>query len=244
MNIPREERLKRMALLYTDEQMQRLEKAHVLLLGLGGVGSYAAEALARAGIGKLTIVDDDVVAASNLNRQLPALQSTVGRAKTDVVGERMRDLAPDLQLTAIRAFYLPEAPVPIPEDCTLVVDAIDTVSAKLDVAVKCHERGIPLISCMGMGNRLDPTKIVIGDLFDTSGCALCRVMRRELRKRGVPSLRCVYSTEPAIAPRTDENAESKGQSGRAAPGSVSFVPSVAGLYLASEAVRILTMREL
>ena len=237
MEITREERLKRMALLMTDEQMDKLKEAHVMLMGLGGVGSYAAEALARAGVGKMTIVDNDDVAVSNLNRQLPALTSTVGRAKTDVMAERMMQIAPDLQLHAVNAFYLPETPVPIPEDCSVVVDAIDTTSAKLHLAQTCMERGIPMVSCMGMGNRLDPTKIVIGDIYETSGCPLCRVMRSQLRKRGVPALRCVYSTEPAIAPRVDENAETKGTAGRTAPGSVSFVPSVAGLYLAYETIR-------
>lgn len=235
MEITREARLNRMALLLDERQMEKLKQAHVMLLGLGGVGSYAAEALARGGVGKLTIVDNDDVAVSNLNRQLPALASTVGRAKTDVVAERLRDLAPDLQLEAINAFYLPETPVPVPEDCTVVVDAIDTTSAKLHLAQVCQERGISLISCMGMGNRLDPTQIRIGDIYETTGCPLCRVMRHELRKRGIGALRCVYSTEPAIQPHHGPDAENKGS--RPAPGSVSFVPSVAGLYLGYEAIR-------
>ena len=237
MTITREQRLNRTALLLNDQQMEKLRSAHVLLLGLGGVGSYAAEALARGGVGKMTIVDNDDVAVSNLNRQLPALSSTIGRMKTDVVAERLRDLAPDLELTAVNAFYLPETPVEIPEDCTLVVDAIDTTSAKLHLAQVCKERNIPLISCMGMGNRLDPTQIRIGDIYETSGCPLCRVMRHELRKRGISQLRCVYSVEPAITPTHGPDAETKGT--RPAPGSVSFVPSVAGLYLAYVAIRIL-----
>jgi len=236
MNITRDARLNRMALLLSDEQMDKLKNAHVMLLGLGGVGSYAAEALARAGVGEMTIVDNDEVAVSNLNRQLPALASTVGQSKVDVVATRLRDLAPDLILHAVNAFYLPETPVEVPANCSMVVDAIDTTSAKLHLAQVCMERGVPLISCMGMGNRLDPTKIVIGDIYETSGCPLCRVMRSQLRKRGVPSLCCVYSTEPAISPRVTEDAETKG-SGRPAPGSVSFVPSVAGLYLAYDAIR-------
>lgn len=239
MTVTREERLKRTALLLSDAQMEKLRQSHVMLLGLGGVGSYAAEALARAGIGRMTLVDNDEVTASNLNRQLPALSSTIGLAKTEVVAQRLRDAAPDLELTAVSAFYLPQSPVPIPEDCSIVVDAIDTVSAKVHLAQTCVERGIPIVSCMGMGNRLDPTRIVIGDLYETSGCPLCRVMRQELRKRGVASLRCVYSTEPALTPRPAPDAETKG-AGRPAPGSVSFVPSVAGLYLAYEAVRLLT----
>lgn len=236
MEITREARLNRMALLLSDEQMEKLKNAHVMLLGLGGVGSYAAEALARAGVGEMTIVDNDDVAISNLNRQLPALAGTVGQSKVDVVAARLREAAPDMILHAVNAFYLPETPVPVPENCAMVVDAIDTTSAKLHLAEVCMARGVPLVSCMGMGNRLDPTKIVIGDIYETSGCPLCRVMRSQLRKRGVPALRCVYSTEPAIAPRVTEGAETKG-TGRPAPGSVSFVPSVAGLYLAYEAVR-------
>lgn len=237
--ITRQERLKRTALLFNDEQMEKLRTAHVMLLGLGGVGSYAAEALARGGVGKMTIVDNDDVAVSNLNRQLPALSSTVGRSKVEVVADRLRDLAPDLELTAVNAFYLPETPVEIPPDCSVVVDAIDTTSAKLHLAEICQMRGIPLISCMGMGNRLDPTKIVIGDIYETTSCPLCRVMRRELRKRHIPALRCVYSTEPAVVPRADPDAETRA-TGRPSPGSVSFVPSVAGLYLAYEAIRIIT----
>lgn len=243
MPITREERLKRTALLLSDQQMEKLRNAHVMLLGLGGVGSYAAEALARSGVGKMTIVDNDDVAVSNLNRQLPALSSTVGQPKVEVVARRLRDAAPDLALTAVNAFYLPETPVEIPADCTVVVDAIDTTSAKLHLAEICMQRGIPLISCMGMGNRLDPTKIVIGDIYETSACPLCRVMRRELRKRNIPSLRCVYSTEPALTPRADETAETRA-TGRPSPGSVSFVPSVAGLYLAYEAIRLITQTEL
>jgi len=237
MEITREQRLNRTALLLNEEQMEKLKNAHVMLLGLGGVGSYAAEALARGGVGKMTLVDNDDVAVSNLNRQLPALSSTVGRLKTDVVAQRLRDLAPDMELTAINAFYLPETPVEIPEDCTVVVDAIDTTSAKLHLAQVCQERGIAIVSCMGMGNRMDPTQIRIGDLYETSGCPLCRVMRHELRKRGISSLRCVYSVEPAIQPRHGPDAETKGT--RPAPGSVSFVPSVAGLYLAYEAIRMI-----
>lgn len=188
----REQRLARTALLMSPAQMERLAHAHVMLLGLGGVGGHAAEALARGGVGRMTIVDHDTVSPSNLNRQLVALESTIGLPKTQVMYRRLKDAAPDLDLTAIDAFYLPDSPVPIPEDATVVVDAIDTASAKLHLARVCRERGVPLISCMGMGNRLDPAQIRVGDIFETSGCPLCRVMRQGLRKLGVPSLRCVY----------------------------------------------------
>lgn len=239
MRVTREERLKRSALLMGDERMARLGNAHVMLFGLGGVGSYAAEALVRAGIGHLTIVDNDRVAASNLNRQLPALVSTVGKLKTEVVKERLIDIAPDCEITAINAFYLPDAPVEIPADCDFVADAIDTVSAKLHIAEVCNGRALPIIACMGMGNRLDPTQIRIGDLFETNNCPLCRVMRRELRKRGIEALPSVYSTEAAIKPIENQGSETKA-TGRTAPGSVSYLPSVAGLYMAHYIVKRLT----
>lgn len=225
-------RMARTALLLPPGAMARLRDAHVMLFGLGGVGSYAAEALARAGVGRLTVVDADVVSESNLNRQLPALASTIGQPKALVVAQRLRDAAPDALITPVAAFHLPQTPVPIPDDVDLIADAVDTVSAKLDLAVQAKARGIPIISCMGMGNRLDPTLIRVGDLFETSGCPLCRVMRRELRKRGVDALPCVYSTEPALSPATPEGE-------RPVPGSVSFVPSVAGLYMAHYAVKTL-----
>ncbi|MDD3335553.1 MAG: tRNA threonylcarbamoyladenosine dehydratase [Eubacteriales bacterium] len=233
-----EERLNRTALLLTPEQMKQLKQSHIILFGLGGVGSFAAEALARVGVGHLTIVDNDTVAPSNLNRQLPALSTTVGQKKTDIMEQRLQNAAPGIQITAVDAFYLPEAPVEIPSDCSMVLDAIDTVSAKLHLAQVCKERGIPLVSCMGMGNRLNPTLIRIGDIFETNNCPLCKVMRRELRKRNIPALRCVYSLEQARKPLPVENAEQK-STGRTAPGSVSFVPSIAGLYMAYEAVRTL-----
>ena len=214
----------RTALLLDDAQRETLWKSHVMLFGLGGVGSYTAEALARIGIGHLTIVDNDVVSLSNINRQLPALHSTVGRYKTDVVAERLRDISPEMRITPIQAFYLPENPVALSADCTAVADAIDTVSAKLHLAETCANRGIPIVSCMGVGNRFDPTAIRVGDVFETQGCPLCRVMRRELRKKAVQSLQCVFSLEESVVlPRED---------GQKQVGSLSYVPSVAGLYLA------------
>ncbi|MCL1855297.1 MAG: tRNA threonylcarbamoyladenosine dehydratase, partial [Clostridia bacterium] len=218
--------------------------------GLGGVGSYTAEALCRAGIGKLSLVDGDMIEVTNMNRQLPALRSTLGRPKAGVVRERLLDIAPDAQVEAIEAFHLPEKQVPIPLDTAFLVDAVDMAAAKVDLAMICRSRGIPMIACMGMGNRLDPTRIRIGDLFGTSGCPLCRVMRRELRKRGVESLRCVYSTEPAERPSTLWARASAsgacvlspltdGADSTSPPGSVVYVPAVAGLYMAYEAVRVL-----
>ena len=218
-------RLERMNRLFTPEEMQKIQKSHVMLFGLGGVGSYAAEAVARCGVGHLTIVDHDAVSITNMNRQLPALESTVGCQKTAVVEARLRDAAPDMQITSVDAFDLPDQPVPIPQDATVVLDAIDTIAAKVELIRRCKERAVPIISCMGMGNRRNPTLIQIGDLFSTSGCPLCRTMRHELRKLGITNLRCVYSTE-----------KSSSMEGRTI-GSVAYVPSVAGLYLAYEAIQ-------
>ena len=217
-----QERFSRTALLLGNEQLKALQNSHVMLLGLGGVGSYVAESLARIGIGQMTIVDNDIVATSNINRQLPALHSTIGQKKVEVVSRRLLDISPTLKLNAVNQFYLPDDPVSIPEDCTFVADAIDTISAKIHLACVCSEKNIPLISCMGMGNRLNPTMIKIGDLFDTSGCPLSRVMRRELRKRDIKKLRCIYSVESPKIQRV--------------PGSVSYVPSTAGLFMAYDIV--------
>ena len=251
MGHPGGERFARTALLLSPGRLDRLWHAHVMVFGLGGVGSYAAEALGRMGIGKLSLVDGDIVDISNVNRQLPAQESTLGRPKADVVRERLLDIAPDARVEAIEAFHLPERPVPIPRDVDFLVDAVDTVAAKIDLAFTCRRREISMIACMGMGNRLDPTLVRIGDLFETSGCPLCRVMRRELRKRDIASLRCVYSMEPAervIAgqafPSTPEACSPKASAGGVNParpptGSVAYVPAVAGLYMAYEAVRVL-----
>jgi tRNA threonylcarbamoyladenosine dehydratase len=230
----------RTALLLNPSQTKRLRASHVMLFGLGGVGSYAAEALARVGIGKLTLVDADTVRASNMNRQLCALTSTLGQSKAAVTRARLLDINPAAEIDALEAFYLPESPVAIPTDVSFVADAVDTVAAKLDIAVTCRERGFPLISCMGMGNRYDPTQIRIGDLFETRGDPLGRVMRRELRKRGVDRLRCVYSTEPAHTP---EPPEGGGQAARPEKGSLPYVPSVAGLFMAYDIVNTLFRKE-
>ncbi len=224
----------RTALLLSQDQLERLAQAHVMIFGLGGVGSYAAEALCRMGIGRFTLVDADTVALSNLNRQLPALQSTLGRPKAEVVKERMQDISPGAKVEAVQAFHLPDAPVQIPPGTRFVVDAIDTVAAKLDLAATCFTRQIPLVACMGMGNRMDPTQIRIGDIYETKECPLCRVMRRELRRRGVPSLRCIYSLEKARE-SAGEGVELR-NSGHPSPGSVAYVPSVAGLFMAYEVV--------
>ena len=210
-----------------------LADKNVILFGLGGVGSYTAEALARAGIGKLTIVDNDTVSVTNINRQLCALHSTVGKAKVDVVKERILDINPECEVTALQKFYLPENSNEFNlEKYDYIADAIDTVSAKIDLAVKSQEYGTPLISCMGTGNKLNPSLFSVSDIFKTSGCPLCRVMRTELRKRGIKKLNVVWSPEEPVKPaQTDENSGK-----RQTPGSLPFVPPVAGMIMAGKII--------
>ncbi len=205
----------------------------VILFGLGGVGSYTAEALARAGIGKLTIVDNDTVSVTNINRQLCALHSTVGMPKVEVVKARILDINPECEVTALEKFYLPENSNEFNlQNYDYIADAIDTVSAKIDLAVKSQEYGIPMISCMGTGNKFDPSRFTVSDIFKTSGCPLCRVMRTELRKRGIKKLNVVWSPEEPVKPaQTDENSGK-----RQTPGSLPFVPPVAGMILAGKII--------
>ena len=213
---------------------------------VGGVGGFCVEALARTGIGTLHLYDDDTVSESNLNRQLAALHSTIGRPKGEVLKERVQDINPACHVEAIRMFYLPENADTV--DLTqydYVVDAIDTVAAKLELAVRCTALNIPIISAMGSGNKLDPTAFVVTDLSKTQGCPLARVMRKELRRRGIQHLKVVYSTEEPRSPIRPAQAEAPAGSEtrpgtsarRDTPGSISFVPAAAGLVLASAVVR-------
>ncbi len=236
-----EERFLRMAYVIGDEAVMRLRNARVILFGVGGVGSFCAEALARAGIGTITLVDPDTVALSNLNRQLVALHSTVGQNKAEVMKARISDISPDTQVRAVDMFYLPENAEEIDlSEYDLILDAIDTVSAKLELAVRAKKLEIPMISAMGTGNKLHPEKLVITDIAKTQMCPLARVMRRELKARGIEHLTVVYSTEPPIPRHPDHMGASDMQAGaKRTPGSVSFVPSAAGLLMASEAVRVL-----
>lgn len=210
-----------------------LKNKSVILFGLGGVGSYTAEALARAGIGRLTIVDNDTVSVTNLNRQLCALHSTVGMPKVDVVKARILDINPQCEVTAVQKFYLPENADEFNlESFDYIADAIDTVSAKIDLAVKSQTLGIPLIACMGTGNKLDPSRFTVSDIFKTSGCPLCRVMRNELKKRGIKKLNVVWSPEEPVKPlQTDENSGK-----RQTPASLPFVPPVAGMIMAGKII--------
>lgn len=220
--------------------IERLQNARVALLGLGGVGGACAEALCRSGIGNLLLCDNDTVDITNLNRQLLATHSSLGRPKVEVAAERLRDIHPQVGLTLAQEFYLPDnADFLYRFSPDLVIDAIDTVTAKLHLAQECSQRGIPLVSCLGTGNRLSPQSLTVGDIYDTAstGCPLARVMRRELRRRGITGLRVVYSTEPP-----QKVIACDASTGRHPPGSISFVPPVAGYLLAGEAVRLLLQR--
>ena len=230
------EEFEREAMLLGEEAIKKLEGSYVALFGLGGVGSYAAEALARSGVGRILLIDNDVVSKSNINRQLCALQSTVGRYKVDVVAKRLLDINPDIILEKRYDFVLPENISSFDfEGFDYVIDAIDTVSAKLAIAQSATEHGTPMISCMGTGNKLDPTALTVTDIAKTSVCPLARVMRRELKKRGIAHLPVVFSTEE---PKQQINVEEK----KVPPASVAFVPSVAGLIAASEAIKSITSK--
>lgn len=226
----------RQEILMGPEAMERLARASVAVFGVGGVGSYTVEALARSGVGRLLLIDSDRVAESNLNRQLIALRSTVGRLKVEAARERIADIRPETRVEVFPLFITPENLGEIPlSGCDYVVDAIDTVSAKLALAQRCRDEGIPLLSSMGTGNKLDPCRLELADISETSVCPLARVMRRELRRRGIQHLEVLYSREEPIRPRGSGEAPPDGR--RAVPGSAAFVPSAAGLIIAGRVVR-------
>lgn len=232
----------RTELLFGEEAMQKLKKARVAVFGLGGVGGYTAEALARSGIGALDLIDNDTVSSTNINRQIYALTDTVGHFKVDVAKERILKINPEIKVNAIKLFYLPEDDGGLNfSEYDYVVDAVDTVAAKLAVAKKAYTDGTPAISAMGAGNKLDPTRFEVADIYETTVCPLARVMRRELKKCGVPALKVVYSKEKPVIPRhTQENAEYTDdctQKKAPVPGSTAFVPAVCGLIVAGEVVR-------
>ncbi|MBQ7836764.1 MAG: tRNA threonylcarbamoyladenosine dehydratase [Clostridia bacterium] len=234
----------RTAMLLGEDAMNKLRSSHVAIFGIGGVGAHSAEALARSGVGKIDLIDSDNVSESNINRQLIALHSTVGRPKTEVMAERIHDIDPDIKVTPINMFYLPEnAEIIDISKYDLIIDAIDTVSSKINLAVRAQEAGIKIIASMGTGNKTDPTAFKISDIYKTSVCPLAKVMRGELKKRGVKKLTVVWSDEvprPSIPLEKLPEGEMPTGTRRATPASCAFVPSVAGLIIASEAVRQLT----
>ncbi len=223
----------RTALLIGESGVEKLKKARVAVFGVGGVGGYVVEALARSGVGSLELIDKDVVSVSNINRQIIALHSTVGKYKTEVAAARAKDINPNIEVTVRNAFFLPENAAEFDfSGYDYVVDAIDTVSGKIALIERARTAGVPVISSMGAGNKLDPTAFEVADISKTSVCPLARVMRRELKKRGIEHLKVVYSKEEPIA-----SGEMDEESGKPVAGSIAFVPSVVGLILAGEVIK-------
>ena len=227
----------RSELLLGRDVMDKLSKMKVAIFGVGGIGSYVCEALVRCGVNNFVLIDDDSVSLTNINRQIHATLKTVGRSKVEVMKERMLEINPDCKIDTYEEFYLPDKHSDIiKDDISYIVDAIDTVSSKIDIIVEAKKLGIPIISAMGAGNKLDPTKFEVSDIYKTSVCPLAKVMRRELRKRNISSLKVVYSKEEPIEIKDysicDEEIDKK-----RIPGSLSFVPSCMGLIIASEIVK-------
>lgn len=247
------EELSRTELLLGEKAVKRLMESRVAIFGIGGVGGYVAEALARCGIGAFDLIDNDTVSASNINRQVIALHSTIGMSKVNVMKERILDILPSASVNTRECFYLPENAAEFDfSEYSYVVDAVDTVTAKLSIITQAKRAGVPVISSMGAGNRLNPSMLMVDDIYNTSVCPLARVMRRELRKLGVESLKVVYSREEPVkadAARSVSAACDSGVDGecgrpvrRSIPGSIAFVPSAAGLLIASEVVKDLCIQ--
>ncbi len=243
----------RTQLLLGQQAMEKLKNSRVAIFGVGGVGGYVCEALVRSGVGQFDIIDDDKVCLTNINRQIIATRKTVGQLKVDVMKERMLDINPDAVVNTYKCFFLPENADDFPfEEYDYVVDAVDTVTAKIELVMKCQEKGVPIISSMGAGNKLDASAFRVADIYKTQMCPLAKVMRRELKKRGVKKLKVVYSEEKptrpiedmAISCRTNcicpPGAAHKCTERRDIPGSVAFVPSVAGLIIAGEVIKDLS----
>ena len=226
-----EEIIRRTSLLIGEEGVEKLKNTHVAVFGIGGVGGHVVEALARSGVGELTLIDNDTVSESNINRQIIALSSTVGKYKVDVASERIKDINPKIKVNACRDFYLPGAECGFDfDDFSYIVDAIDTVTGKIGLVMEGKTRNIPVISSMGTGNKMEPSAFRVSDIYKTKVCPLAKVMRSELKKRGVEKLKVVYSEEEPIKTGVLEN-------GRNVPGSNAFCPAVAGLIIASEVVK-------
>ena len=220
----------RTELIIGKQGIKKLNNSKVAIFGIGGVGSYVVEALARAGIGSFLLIDKDKVDITNINRQIIATNKTVGKSKVEVAKERILEINPNAKVETIQEFFLPESPELLDSSINYVVDCVDTVTAKIELVLRAEKWQIPIISCMGTGNKLDPTKFEVTDIYKTSICPLAKVMRKELRARGIKKLKVVYSKEEPIMPNYKEN-ENK------VPGSVSFVPSVAGLIMAGEVIK-------
>ena len=235
----------RTEMLLGPEAMERLAATRIAVFGLGGVGGYVAEALARSGVGALDLVDDDRICVSNLNRQILATTQTLGRPKAEAAAERVRSINPDIRVTVHQTFFLPETEDRFDfREYDYVADCIDTVTGKLALVRLCMGAGTPIISAMGTGNKLDPTLLRVSDIYETSGCPLARIMRKELRRRGIPGLTVVWSPEEPIKPLPcpAEKEDSTHSARRSTPGSSAFVPPAAGLIMASRIVRDLTAK--
>lgn len=237
----------RTELLFGKEAMEHLAGCRVAIFGIGGVGGYVCEALARSGVGAFDLIDDDKVCLSNLNRQIIATRKTVGQYKVDVMKERILDINPETEVNTYKCFFLPENAADFPFDkYDYVVDAIDTVTAKIELVIQCQKAGVPIMSSMGAGNKLDPTQFRVADIYKTRMDPLAKVMRRELKKRGVNKLKVVYSEEEPVTPadnadiQNDVGTDRPGSKRRSTPGSTAFVPSVAGLIIAGEVIKDLT----
>ena len=242
------EQFSRTELLFGEEAMEKLAASRVAIFGVGGVGGHAVEALARSGVGTLDIIDNDTVCMSNINRQLIATMKTLGQYKVDVAKERILDINPDAKVNCYKTFYMPDTREQFDfSRYDYVVDAIDTVTGKIELIMQANEAGVPIISSMGAGNKVNPAMFEVDDIYNTSVCPLAKVMRRELKKRNIKHLKVVYSKENPISPRvanTGNNCDNVSEDDsnqtvrkKAIPGSTAFVPSVAGLIIASEVVK-------
>ena len=232
----------RTRLLIGNDGMKKLRNARIALFGLGGVGGYAAEALARAGIGHMDLIDDDTISLTNLNRQLLATHSSIGQYKVDLAAQRIRDIDPTIEVRSYKTFYLPETADQFDfSQYDYVIDAIDTVTGKLSLIAQAKAAGTKVISCMGTGNKMDATGFLVADISKTSGCALARIMRKECAKRGIKGVKVVYSKELPLTPMEDPDdpiePQREGSSRRSTPGSNAFVPGVAGLIMAGEVIK-------
>ena len=228
----KDSRFNRFCMLVGKDSLQRLNNKKIIVFGVGGVGGYVCEALARSGVGRIDVVDNDMVSITNINRQIIALESSIGRDKTEVISERLKLINPDIKVNTFNMFYLPENADSIDlSEYDYIVDAVDTVSAKIEIIKRADALGVPVISSMGTGNKLDPTKIVVTDIYKTKVCPLARVMRNLCKKQGIKKLKVVYSEEEPITPVFCEDGDKR------TPASSAFVPPCAGLVIASEVVK-------
>lgn len=225
------EQFSRTELLIGEVGMNKLQKAKIVIFGIGGVGSYVVEALARAGVGSFILVDNDEVCVTNINRQIIATHKTIGRPKVNVAKERILEINPNAKVEIYQEFFMPESKDFFDDTVSYIVDAIDTVTAKIELVMRADKLNVPIISSMGTGNKLDPTKFEVIDIYKTSVCPLAKVMRKELKARGIKKLKVVYSKEEPV------KLESSNNEGKRIPASISFVPSVAGLIIAGEVIK-------